>query len=125
MTASSPQNDRLEPREAAIDRAGVLPSQDWLTRNVETDPDADCEAGGPSVAGEAALFTDFYDPLRSDLTYLQAALSYYWGGPASDDVREAWDRTLVTLRDLSADYARVLNEKSKGGPQPPSLPRSC
>jgi len=26
-----------------------LPSQDWLTRNVETDPDVDCEAGSPEA----------------------------------------------------------------------------
>lgn len=62
-----------------------------------------------SVAQEGALFTDFYEPLRSDLTYLQAALSFYWGGPASDDVRGAWDRTLAALRNLSEVCTDALN----------------
>lgn len=61
---------------------------------------------------DGGLFPDFSEPLRSDLQYLEAALSYYWGGPASDDVRGAWDRLLLNLRDVRADYLRLLGEKA-------------
>lgn len=36
--------------------------------------------------------------VEADATFIEAALSYYWGGPASDDVKEAWARLVAFMR---------------------------
>lgn len=74
---------------------------------------SDCAENGPQ-SFDGPLFADFAYPLRGDLEYIEAALSTYLGGPASDDVRGAWERILLAYRDTGADYLRVLNEKVDG-----------
>lgn len=46
---------------------------------------------------EGPLFAAYPEPLRSDLCFIEAALSYYQGGLASDDVYGAWARVVAAL----------------------------
>lgn len=67
------------------------------------------DAAAPPNTGED--YADFAEPLRGDLQYLEAGLSFYWGSPADADVRGAWDRMMTAFRDVRADYLRLLHEK--------------
>lgn len=54
---------------------------------------------------QGALFDDFYEPLRTDLICVQAALSL----SASAEVRDAWSRTVAAFRNLGDVCAAALN----------------
>lgn len=73
---------------------------------------ADTCATMEGSAGEnVALFPELGDcGLKDDLCYLDAALSWYDGSPAHDDVRGAWKRVTTQLLDVRADYLRLLGD---------------
>ena len=48
-----------------------------------------------------ALFQDFPPPLRDNLAYLDAALSFYAGSAADEDVESAWRAVVRHLRNTT------------------------
>lgn len=76
-------------------------------------PGSDAQERSPDQQhSDGPLFADFAYPLRGELEYIEAALSTYFGGPASDDVRGAWERILLALR--SAGWRDIASAPKDG-----------
>lgn len=50
-----------------------------------------------NLPDETALHGDLETSIRGDAQFISAALSWYDGGPASEDVRSAWSRICAAL----------------------------
>ena len=73
--------------------------------DVATTPDGVTAPG--AVSGEGGLYPELPQPLRSHAHYIKAALSTYDGGPAAQDVSDAW---VYILGALSARDGFILGE---------------
>jgi hypothetical protein len=117
QSAGTTVDDALDVYRAMIAAAPVQgvdreEGSSCVIRAATRDHSLAASEAAPSAENDGQLFADFYDPLRSDLAFLWAALSYYAGGPASGDVRAAWDRTIAALRNLSEVSADHLDENA-------------
>lgn len=92
----------------------------------EVREDAHAVTSEPAGA-DGGLFPQFPAPLRRHMHFIEAALSTYWGGPASEDVRHAWRSIIEAIpcepevntgdAEPSAQWARdLLAEVNAGGP---------
>lgn len=60
-------------------------------------PTADALSGAASIPVDGGLYPELPQPLRSHAHYIKAALSTYDGGPAAQDVADAWAYILGAL----------------------------